>query len=743
MNAEIENNKTLDRYFYPLGEVFKGRLFQIPDYQRGYAWEQKQCQDLLDDLSMLDGDAQQHFFGTLILHDTGSISAFMDANQQLCRNYHVIDGQQRLTTSLIYLDLLHRELQPFDPNAAVQLKNNYVWIEDRTGFSNPRLILNRDTHAFFQQAVLESKPGLKRRIRSHARLIAAQQFFSEHLQQKREAYGENYPHWLSKQVRKITQQLTLIVYTVGTEPEAAVIFTAMNDRGKTISDLEKIKSHMLQIAHKVTVPTAYDLTDDVNKTWAHIFESLMQVDLGDRRQESRLLRAHWLMAYDVNLKNWKGAETIQTFFDWRKRGGEQQAQLLAGIRSYLASLREATTAFCDIYNPDSASAFDNYREQNCFTDIVRVSNQLIRVGSLATFLPLLIATRLRYPQDGLEYLETAELCERFSFRVYRWLAKRSNTGQSWLYGMGHKLYKGEGSIDGVQQELRQAIHHYCPDAKFTAQFDVMGNWYHWGGLRYFLYEYEHHLAQNQAVQMKWDYLIQNGNTIEHILPQTPDTDGYWTSRFEPEAYERHKHDIGNLTLTYDNSRLKNRSFNDLPHKEGKRGLYQKSPLFIERQIGESKDWDPEKVVARRNVLKAWALTRWQTPAPQIQSQPVELRPTQAGVSDYQQVLLRRSVPYGQRQLYKALYDAGTEGLTTESLIAIMGRRDNADLAGVLGALGRRINATPGYGQTAKPGIGMLITWERAENSQWRYFLRPQFRAILQEQNPPWLHEMQK
>ncbi|MBK8129254.1 MAG: hypothetical protein IPK53_10170 [bacterium] len=94
-------------------------------------------------------------------------------------------------------------------------------------------------------------------------------------------------------------------------------------------------------------------------------------------------------------------------------------------------------------------------------------------------------------------------------------------------------------------------------------------------------------------------------------------------------------------------------------------------------------------------------------------------------------------------MYKALYDAGTEGLTTESLIAIMGRRDNADLAGVLGALGRRINATPGYGQIAKPGIGMLITWERAENSQWRYFLRPQFRAILQEQNPPWLHEMQK
>lgn len=52
-----------------LPEIFKDNFFYIPDYQRGYAWEKKQVEDLLTDIRhlMLDESAIRHYTGTLVL----------------------------------------------------------------------------------------------------------------------------------------------------------------------------------------------------------------------------------------------------------------------------------------------------------------------------------------------------------------------------------------------------------------------------------------------------------------------------------------------------------------------------------------------------------------------------------------------------------------------------------------------------------------------------------------------------
>lgn len=71
---------------------------------------------------------------------------------------------------------------------------------------------------------------------------------------------------------------------------------------------------------------------------------------------------------------------------------------------------------------------------------------------------------------------------------------------------------------------------------------------------------------------------------------------------------------------------------------------------------------------------------------------------QPTTQDFTFILTRRWVPRGQQQLYKALYDAGAAGQTQDELIEVMGRRERYDLAEVRGALGRRVNNTPGYGQ---------------------------------------------
>jgi CBS domain-containing protein len=116
-------------------------------------------------------------------------------------------------------------------------------------------------------------------------------------------------------------------------------------------------------------------------------------------------------------------------------------------------------------------------------------------------------------------------------------------------------------------------------------------------------------------------------------------------------------------------------------------------------------------------------------------------PDEPAHDDYLRVLTHIPVPRGQQQLYKALYDAGDEGLTHDELVEAMGRRDLQDLSGVLGALGRRISGVPGYGQARRPGVEMVIARETAADGPQRLRLVPEMRAALEELDPGWLHEM--
>ena len=109
----------------------------------------------------------------------------------------------------------------------------------------------------------------------------------------------------------------------------------------------------------------------------------------------------------------------------------------------------------------------------------------------------------------------------------------------------------------------------------------------------------------------------------------------------------------------------------------------------------------------------------------------------ATVEDCLRVLTRRTVPEGQRQLFHALVQAGPLGLTGEELVETMGRRDLYDLAGVLGALGKRVNRTPGFGERRTPGIEMLLEVTQT-NEGWQYCLKPVMLQALRQFGPSWL-----
>jgi uncharacterized protein with ParB-like and HNH nuclease domain len=95
---------------YTLNEVLHDRIFRVPPYQRGYSWTTEERAALFQDLKNLRNlQRAEHFMATLVFLDTGKREIIGGAD--LVRIYDVVDGQQRLTTLIILLKAIEKNLR--------------------------------------------------------------------------------------------------------------------------------------------------------------------------------------------------------------------------------------------------------------------------------------------------------------------------------------------------------------------------------------------------------------------------------------------------------------------------------------------------------------------------------------------------------------------------------------------------------------------------------------------------------
>ena len=133
-----------------LSEIFNDKQFRIPDYQRGYSWVEEQLQDFWRDISNLNDNR---------IHYTGMITVEHKIETDY---YHIIDGQQRLTTTII---LLNEVLKKFDNNDWVSedkqktdFIKQYLYKTNRTGYNKvPIFGYEKDnpSDVFFRKSILE------------------------------------------------------------------------------------------------------------------------------------------------------------------------------------------------------------------------------------------------------------------------------------------------------------------------------------------------------------------------------------------------------------------------------------------------------------------------------------------------------------------------------------------------------------------------------------------------------------
>ncbi|WP_433955908.1 DUF262 domain-containing protein [Janibacter indicus] len=617
-----------------LPKVIQGRLLEIADYQRPYAWERKQLDDLWEDLDLLGQG--HHYAGTLVVKNTGQPEVVAADGDALDR-YEVVDGQQRLTTCLLLLDRVRRALEKLDVEGSVEvaarLRVTYGLLKV-AGVDTPRLSLGAELQPIWKGHILGSSPIADATLISGAkRLRDAAEYFDGRIRSLTEGQAANVAfERLVELQRRLVSGLRFLVYEVENDAEVGVVFETLNERGRSLTEVEKVKNYLLYLARQLPEAQMKDLAASINDAWSHIFRML------SRRTpafEERLLRAYWLCAVEPDARQWKRIASVKAKFPRSKYvsgserlngGGESfggdvdiTSVLYEDVKALVEGLRSSATYLAELYDDDADyHAFGQLKQE-----IRSATAALRRSPVIAIFQPVILAFRLAHPQNARAYLDLIRMCETYSARVFAICQRRSNAGEPYLARIAHRVHQQQCTPAEAIERIGALLWEYASDEEVSQNLLGRSNWYARSAHKYVLYEYERSFAKSDSDVIAWG-AVTGGKTTEHILPQNPAKGSQWIEDFGDQVEEL-KHTLGNLVLTYDNSVYSNKEYSD------KRGVveqtapkcYFSSTLASELEVAKRYPaWTPEAMLDRQGRIAHWAMEHWSVASPTPQARQV-------------------------------------------------------------------------------------------------------------------------
>ncbi len=574
------------------GVIEKG-VFEIPNYQRGYAWQIRQLKDFWNDLEHVSKLGNKfHYMHSLTLRGL--------ENEFESSAFEIIDGQQRLATSLILLGLLAKTTQNKDP------KYSLINLEPILSYKYYGL-----SEAF--RAIMEDEKDLERFQTSFyaKNLIDAYEFFKEKI-------SDTPVGTLEKMFDALIKKMLFSVVELNDnriDPFSS--FETINNRGKDLSTLELFKNRLHFVAHKICNGHKLEtLQKEINDTYTIIYYDLRQFKKDDDLE--RFLK-HFVEYYYGEKGDFK-KRLLEMEFNAHKRYTHNTpfSDEYDKIDELLFYLSYSSKVWNFLHTIDEKAITlifnDNKKIEMEITPKTRaLLEKMRRLNALSdnVFLPLLLslftiqlvkksANKQPYTTKELESL--LEYLERFGFLIYGVAGKNTTAKNEWIelafeafrayrYGEENiaieKLPTLEKSFFNRQgnsalELLEESIH----SKKNTEK------WYKWGkALNYLLYEYELH--HNPETTLNFDGSIES---IEHILPQNPDQ-GYSAKEKNWAKNPNIVHALGNLLLMAKNA---NSSLSNKPFEE-KRKAYLKGS-YSEKEVAKNASFGVEQIKERSEKL---------------------------------------------------------------------------------------------------------------------------------------------
>lgn len=523
------NEKSTEFGSWALAEIIEGRCFRVPDYQRGYAWGERQLAEFWEDLCAIVESGGRHYTGAITVEELEGVSEIAPS-----KGYTVVDGQQRLTTVAILFSALKLESNPFLIKAEGRVQYLFSY-----GAHNADL-------QFLCHILSGSESGAPEN--SHQRnLRNALEFF-------RSKMGCLDVNQRRKVADAVMLHMTFDFRILGSEYSAGEVFETMNNRGKPLTLLEKLKNRLMYLVSTLTAngdEEAMDvledekaaLSEEVNEAWGRIYRMLACNPQVDPLDEDEYIAAH-LSVYrapkeSVYSRAVAESRLFKMFCPDAERHPKSERISETDAAAVARALKEEKVSVGKIrdYVSDLVSFAEPWsRMHDSFSDTLGRCRLLSGSQEVKIFLASVL---LHVGDEGVRK-SILDKAEQILFRntvqgvmdeaTFATLARR-------LHGKClDMLKKGDNEqIDakGIEDALRNIVEDerrkiyagtlvdFCAGL-MTRQQSPYG-FYGWRGLKYFLF------SQEGDGGLAWSRF--DDATLEHVMPQSAtadNDDGWWT-----------------------------------------------------------------------------------------------------------------------------------------------------------------------------------------------------------------------
>lgn len=627
-----------------LQRIFTDSLYRIPDYQRGYAWEEKEVNDFWNDLKRLQ-DENNHYVGVLTLEPVceEEYSKWIDdlwlIKSRSYRPYYVVDGQQRLTTSILLIMAIleimrEKNISRLNYFTEEQIENRFIKeFKDENHASSYMFSYTTDnpSYKYLIDCIYQGKLniGNSQETLYTSNLEWAKGFFKEKLNCM-DLEG------LEKIFKKVTQHFLFNTYEISSDIDVFVTFETMNNRGKRLSYLELLKNRLIYIS------TLFDVDDDIksrmrrdiNLCWKTIYH-LLGVNKERKLQDDDFLNAHFLLYFCKDLNS---VEFNRGFYHpfgmyeyllerhFVPQNVNTEKLSTNYVFDYIESLKGGIQCWTQINNPEYSNFSDEIKEylkkiyylcQDNYGGFAYYSrnSRMIKV--------LLMACLERNEKEAslLKFLKALEKHLFYIQFIPRECYLRSEDIELNYLDILLKLKSGDLTLTGIREKINKVcekISNSIEIRKKLIKYYSRNGFYDTEFLRYFLCEYEVSLmktSKNESEKLNRDIMYtENRDSIEHIYPQNA-RQKYWQEMFhEFNQKQRNslRNSLGNFVAISrpKNSKLGNKSFPE------KRGTKQNTVGYMygtysEMEISNNfEKWGAKEILERGIHLTHFIQSRW-------------------------------------------------------------------------------------------------------------------------------------
>lgn len=537
--------------------------FEIPPYQRPYAWTIDQASELLTDvLAFLGNDSQPveevnpYFLGSIVLIK-GEDSPKAD----------IVDGQQRLTTLTILMAVLRTKVS----GDFVNELTTFIYEKGSLTLGTPnryRLKLRERDEAFFRQHIQDEK-GLETLFQlneaqltdSQANIRTNAKYFADELETLSESQRIRLLQYLMR-------RCYLVVVSTPDLDSAYRIFSVLNARGLDLGLTDLLKSEIIG-----AIPV------NQQEKYTNIWED-EEEDLG--RDIFQELFAHIRMIY---------------------RKAKLRETALSEFRKYIQPQKEPQKFIDEILKPYSDSLETiktvNYQSDRGAEEVNSLFRWLNQIDNFDWLPPAIIylSQNRHAPEKLKKFFSDLERLAAGLMIIRADVNDRIERYGKLLTSIEKKddLFTSESPLQLTADEAKRVATVLDGDLYLIKRIS-----------KYVLLRLDSALAEGEAT---YDYQTVS---IEHVLPQNPKIGSKWLEWF-PAEEERAKytHRIGNLALL---SRKKNAQAQNYEFDKKKDGYFATnkgvSPFALTTQVLHKVEWTPAIINQRQEELLQKLKTLW-------------------------------------------------------------------------------------------------------------------------------------